>query len=249
MPTEHSDTSEDNAANKFPGGRCDLFNLLGDGSIGIELGVASGDFSRRMVRSGKFRKVFGVDVYGDHHDTSEYISALRFIGVDQDYHLLRMRFDEALALFDDESFDFVYIDGYAHTGEDRGETIFAWLRKVKVGGVLAGHDYHPDWPRVVAAVNELVRATGFKLMVTELSTEPGRLDKHPSWAVIKTDAIAPAPSSELGARLQALEGRAAASGADALSEPFARRLRLAVRLLLGRYGVRILKPLLGRSER
>jgi hypothetical protein len=28
------------------------------------------------------------------------------------------------------------------------------LPKIKPGGVIAGHDYHPEWPGVVKAVNE-----------------------------------------------------------------------------------------------
>lgn len=30
-----------------------------------------------------------------------------------------------------QMFDFVYIDGYAHTGEENGKTIIDWWRKVR----------------------------------------------------------------------------------------------------------------------
>ena len=43
------------------------------GSIGIELGVAAGSFSKRMVDSGKFRTFFGVDIYGDGEQTRDFI--------------------------------------------------------------------------------------------------------------------------------------------------------------------------------
>jgi hypothetical protein len=58
-------------------------------------------------------------------------SALRRVGLRAAYKLLRMRFDEAIDLFDDASLDFVYVDGYAHGGEEGGETIFEWFRKVR----------------------------------------------------------------------------------------------------------------------
>jgi hypothetical protein len=47
---------------------------------------------------------------------------------------------EASKEFEDGSLDFVYIDGnheYAQTVAD----ISAWDRKVRVGGIVAGHDY------------------------------------------------------------------------------------------------------------
>lgn len=43
---------------------------------------------------------------------------------------------------------FIYVDGYAHTGEDRGKTLFDWYPKLKIGGLMAGDDYHDDWPLV-----------------------------------------------------------------------------------------------------
>ena len=107
-----------------------------DGLIGIELGVASGDFSRRLERTGLFDELYGVDAYGDHHNTREYKRALRTVGLGRRYWLLRMRFNQALNLFEDGTFDFIYIDGYAHTGEDQGKTLFDWWPKVRVGGMI-----------------------------------------------------------------------------------------------------------------
>ena len=53
--------------------RYDLVNLLEKGSlIGIELGVAGGLFSKKMIETGKFKFFFGVDKYSDHHDLNQY---------------------------------------------------------------------------------------------------------------------------------------------------------------------------------
>ncbi|HOA94537.1 MAG TPA: hypothetical protein PKJ79_12325, partial [Quisquiliibacterium sp.] len=99
--------------------RHDVVHLLeGNDNVGVELGVAEGVFSERMVRSGRFSTFIGIDMYADLHDTAEYKRALRRVGLQAPYKLLRMRFDEAIDLFDDGSLDFVYVDGYAHGGEE-----------------------------------------------------------------------------------------------------------------------------------
>ena len=86
------------------------------------------------------------------------ISALKYIGIENTtYSLLRMDFDDALLLFEDNYFDFIYVDGFAHTGEEGGKTLIDWIKKLKVGGYLAGDDYHNDWPLVVWAVNDLAK--------------------------------------------------------------------------------------------
>ena len=158
--------------------------LEGHDNIGIELGVAGGVFSKRMVESGKFKMFYGVDLYGDHHDTAEYVRALKHVGVGANYTLLRMSFDEAATLFDDGYFDFVYFDGYAHTGEEGGKSFVDWYKKVKIGGVLAGDDYHDSWPLVKWAVNSFVKALGVELHVTG-STETTHLSHFPSWFFTK----------------------------------------------------------------
>ena len=103
-------------------------SLPGNRHIGIELGVAGGSFSARMMRSGKFKRFYGVDIYGDGHTVVEYKKALRSVGLNRNFHLLRMTFDQALDLFPDQFFDFIYADGYAHTGEEGGQTLLNWYR-------------------------------------------------------------------------------------------------------------------------
>jgi hypothetical protein len=162
--------------------------LKSNDNIGIELGVAEGVFSSRMMKSGKFKRFYGVDIYGDRHDTREYISALRNVGLENpNYHLLRMDFDSALDLFPDEYFDFIYIDGFAHTGEEGGKTILDWYNKLKVGGVIAGDDYHQDWPLVVWAVNKFALQLNQAINITTL-TEDVAYCHYPSWYLIKFDS-------------------------------------------------------------
>lgn len=68
---------------------------------------------------------------------------------------LRMESVQAVKTFADESVDFVFIDAdhdYEHCAED----IRNWSKKLKPGGILAGHDYYDAFPGVMQAVQELV---------------------------------------------------------------------------------------------
>jgi hypothetical protein len=150
-----------------------------------------------MIDSRKFSHFFGVDAYADIHNIEEYKQAIKKIGLFSNYKLLRMKFSEAYDLFDDESLDFVYIDGYAHNGEEGGSTIFDWSKKVKIGGVISGDDYHKDWPLVIEAVDEFMKKSNFELYITT-STEDNPYCNYPSWATIKKSSTRDIyPSEEL----------------------------------------------------
>ncbi|MGL4319250.1 MAG: class I SAM-dependent methyltransferase [Paracoccaceae bacterium] len=166
-------------------------DLPATGNLGIELGVAAGSFSARMVASGKFARFWGVDMYADNHNINEYKAALRLVGIDQNYHLLRMTFDQAIDLFPDSHFDFIYVDGYAHTGEEGGRTLLNWYAKLKPGGIMAGDDYdRVAWPLVVWAVHDLVQQLGLPLKVTS-HTMDTTYNRFPSWFFRKPMATEP----------------------------------------------------------
>ena len=161
--------------------------LTGSDNVGIEVGVAAGSFSQRIMQSGKFRKVFGVDTYDDYyHHIDEYRQALITVGLLENYSLLRMTFEEARDMFDDGTFDFIYVDGFAHTGQEGGKTLTDWWPKLKVGGILAGDDYHADWPLVVWAVNEMAHQLGVPLNVTDV-VDTASYNRYPSWFIQKME--------------------------------------------------------------
>lgn len=164
--------------------------LRGTDNVGIELGVAAGSFSAKLASSGKFQKLFGVDSYSDYyHHVEEYRRAIENIGLWENYSLLRMTFDQARKLFSDNTFDFIYVDGFAHTGQEGGHTLADWWPTLRAGGVLAGDDYHPDWPLVMWAVNEMVDQLGLDLHVTD-TVDTTSYNRYPSWFVRKTEETA-----------------------------------------------------------
>lgn len=168
-------------------------SLEGTGNIGVELGVASGRFTKRLLQTGKFQILFGVDTYADIHDTSEYKDAIKTIGIGTNHKLLRLTFDDALDIFPDEYFDFIYVDGFAHTGEEGGQTIIDWYQKLKVGGIMSGDDYHEDWPLVMWAVNHFASQIGAKISLTG-QTESERYSQYPTWFFRKDQGFDPSSS-------------------------------------------------------
>jgi hypothetical protein len=172
--------------------RFDVINSLpAQKNLGIELGVAGGSFSARMMQSRRFKRFYGVDIYGDTHDISEYKKALRTVGLHRNFHLLRMTFDQALDLFPDGHFDFIYCDGYAHTGEEGGRTLRDWYAKLKPGGVMAGDDYDlAQWPLVVWAVHHLVAQLNVPLKITDVVSDTA-YNRYRSWFFTKPPGPAP----------------------------------------------------------
>ncbi len=162
----------------------------GDVAVGAELGVATGQFSRRILEAANIY-LFSIDMWeGDrNHDTNQYKQALRaLLPFKEKSTVLRMRFCEAVDLFPDEYFDFIYVDGYAHTGQEQGQTLRDWYPKLKPGGIFSGDDYHSKWPLVVAAVDEF--AHEHKLEFNIHTFEPGNpWDGYPSWWIRKSRTV------------------------------------------------------------
>lgn len=92
--------------------------------------------------------------------------------------LRRISSSEASREFDEESIDFVYIDG-GHSIPCVKRDILSWWPKVKRGGIMAGHDYiginkhDPDLIGVAAVVNWFAVVNELDLHVTS--------EEIPSW--------------------------------------------------------------------
>ena len=64
--------------------------------------------------------------------------------------------DKSAAQFEDGYFDFVLIDAH-HEQEQVKKDIYAWLPKVRKGGIISGHDYVASQQGVIKAVNSIWR--------------------------------------------------------------------------------------------
>jgi hypothetical protein len=123
--------------------------------IGVEIGVCSGRYSEIICRYNPKVKLFCVDPWQDYDEYPErHLHKNGFaIDVAKDHEDAKSRLSkynctlirdfsvDVARNFIDESLDFIYIDGN-HSFPYVIADLAAWSRKVKVGGIISGHDYY-----------------------------------------------------------------------------------------------------------
>jgi len=135
---------------RFFGAMIDKMRL----KIGVEVGVDIGEFSNKLLNECKLEKLYGVDFW-----PSDFGSDFRpgfFIKEGENRYeqckkalekpiqegrceLIKSTSVDAATKFQNNSLDFVYIDG-DHSMEFLFD-LYAWTPKIKVGGIAAGHDF------------------------------------------------------------------------------------------------------------
>ncbi len=116
----------------------------------VELGTYNGlsyfTFCQSMVDHQIDGLCYAVDTWeGDAHTSAYDASVYKDVNQFNREHfrgfsyLMRMRFDEALSHFSDDSIDLLHIDG-CHTYEAVKADFTAWYPKVKPGGIIVMHD-------------------------------------------------------------------------------------------------------------
>jgi hypothetical protein len=92
----------------------------------------------------------------DEHVKSNYLYELFIKNISSLSNIInpiRMDSISASKIYKDNTIDFIFIDAN-HDYDNVKKDIEAWFPKVKIGGVIAGHDYTKYWPGVVKAVND-----------------------------------------------------------------------------------------------
>lgn len=163
--------------------RNDLPKLITSG-IGVELGVANGEYSEIILNNSGLERLYSIDSWCSRgHQSEEYIVAVQRLSK---YGLrnvvMRMEFKEAVKHFVDEFFDFIYIDGYAHEGEDGGKTFTDWWPKIKKGGIFGGHDYDEYWNYNKSVIEKFCESVKKEIVVVDGTSGWGAAK---SWYIIK----------------------------------------------------------------
>ena len=166
---------------------------------GVEIGVWKGKYTVKLLEAGL--QVYGVDPFEWYDDCKNYGKqenldkvlkrTQKKLSKYPNYTFIRKRSMEALEDFDDESIDFVYIDGnhgFMYVAED----IHQWSKKVRKGGVISGHDYITLGPPGYSDVKHVIDAyTGrhrmkWYVLGRKHPRKGEKRDKERSWFWFKT---------------------------------------------------------------
>ena len=134
-------------------------------NIAIEIGSHMGEGLNILASTGFFNKIHVIEPFKGDEEFNEIFN-WSWDEVRTEWETNTRHFKDIINLhesfsymvvdsFEDESIDFIYIDG-EHTYESVKRDISLYLPKIKNGGIISGHDYHDVWPGVVQAVDELL---------------------------------------------------------------------------------------------
>lgn len=182
-----------------------LFKELGF-TNGAEVGVFKGDFAEKLCQGNPDLTLNCIDPWEciDGYDdySSESLARAYNDTIDKlakyDCNIIKKTSMDAVKDFEDESLDFVYLDG-AHDFKNVAMDLCEWIKKIRVGGILSGHDYR----RYVMTRGEIEKKhvvealSGFTVayhmgpwFVLGLREDPRTLrDKERSWIIVKTFSI------------------------------------------------------------
>jgi len=164
-------------------------------TIGVEIGVYKGEFTETIAQSGL--KIYGVDpwlAYADYpyygkpneqwREDANFEESRDRLEKYENCSLIRETSMEALKHFPDNSVDFVYIDGN-HSFKYVAEDICEWVKKVKPGGFVCGHDYiyaNPENFHVRYVVDAYVESHAIKnLWILGRKHPLNRKEKRDRW--------------------------------------------------------------------
>lgn len=169
--------------------------------VGAEIGTERGIFAKRICVSNPGVKLYCIDPWTAYKGYREHVSqdklddfydeaATRL--APYDCELVRKFSVDAAKDFEDESLDFVYIDGN-HNLVSVVQDLWYWTPKVRKGGLVCGHDYiqrkKSDYQmHVVEAVHAYVSAFNIKTLyiLGRKAIIEGELREAPrSWFFIK----------------------------------------------------------------
>jgi hypothetical protein len=159
--------------------REELIKNLPKGIVCAEIGVFEGEFSDLIHRTVRPSRMYLADLFrgpmisGDKNGENR-----KTVNLDQVYQVLLAKYcsfpevslfrgksELFLSLLPDGHLDFIYIDG-DHRYEGCRSDLQLARKKVRRGGVIAGHDYCPEFDGVMRAVDEFSAAHGLTLELT-----------------------------------------------------------------------------------
>jgi len=123
----------------------ELFNDAGY-KTGAEIGVAKGIYSEILCQKIKDLKLYSIDPWEAYNYNSQKLCDDRYLEAKNrldpyNVELIKKTSMSASFDFENDSLDFIYLDG-CHNFDYIMNDLIMWVPKVKVGGIVAGHDYY-----------------------------------------------------------------------------------------------------------
>lgn len=171
---DHSERADISWGNIYYGVISNIINKNSFTSF-IEIGVAFGGHLEEILNNTKIDKVYAIDSYKlsetttdnfkksdqsyfnqDDYDELYLFTKKRLSKLGNIVNFIREDSKDALKYIDDESVDIIFIDA-EHSYNGVKNDIKNWIKKVKKGGIISGHDYdHPNFPGVKIAIDESI---------------------------------------------------------------------------------------------
>ena len=150
-----------------------MLQKLGKGGNVAEIGVDEGKFSRQIFDINTPDNFHLIDVWGtDRFHDGKYESVKSYFQKQIDseqVHIHKKLSTDAVTDFEDDYFDWIYIDTN-HQYETTRDELRLYAPKMKKGGIIAGHDYvKGNWIStyrygVIEAVHEFCVQFGWELL-------------------------------------------------------------------------------------
>jgi len=170
---------------------------------GVEIGVYKGEFSEKFCKAGlELSSIDPWQMYkgfenprGQDRLNFQYEHTKRLLSPYPNSRIIRKTSMEALEDFNDNSLDFVYIDGN-HEFRYIAEDLYEWTKKVMPGGIVSGHDYFYTksgsgkqiW-HVAYVLDAYIKAFNIEnwyLIGSKQAKEGEKRDKWRSWMFLKS---------------------------------------------------------------
>ena len=167
-----------------------IFNEL-NYKIGAEIGVLRGEWSDNLFKYIPGLKMYCIDIWeyyptyrdfrNQKHLDECYKDAKRRLK-DKDATIIKKWSMDAVKDFENESLDFVFIDGN-HSFEYVTNDIAEWSKKVRKDGIVFGHDYFRSPSRAFIHVKDVVQGWAYSHDIHPWFVLQG--DQHKSWMWVK----------------------------------------------------------------
>lgn len=177
----------------------ELFYELGF-NLGAEIGVEQGEYSSTLLEANPNSTLYSVDAWEPHRGYRDHTSKQK---LDKFFEITQERLSkygerskiikgysmDAVKLFEDNELDFVYIDA-DHSFITAANDIFEWSKKVRKGGIIAGHDYidygHVHIKQLLPAYTKAYKIAPWFVLGREEKDIPGEVrDDSRSWMWVK----------------------------------------------------------------